>query len=494
MIRNSLTAKIIISVSIVITIAIGIFAYIIVRVQTNELMDRAKSNGIFISHLIYQHISQVMLTGNHGEIREFFLNIGRSEEVQRIFLFDNNGRIVFSSEAEEIGGMADDFYRQLLMSNDNPVNFKVYEDQKIFSIVTPVKNKQECQYCHGTKPRTLGVLGLDISLIPAEREIANNRNWIILFAFVILALVSAVISVLVVVLVRRPVGSLIRTMTAVEQGDLKVRVNIKNKNELGRLGTSFNSMIISLEQVKSELQKHHEQQMQQAEKLATIGELASGIAHEIKNPLAGISAAIQVLAEECNLRTTHREVIDEIMQQLERLNKNTRDLLSFARPAEPKFLVSDLNEVINRAVFYVKKQAERQNVCLIEELEQGIPNILIDPEQIQQVFLNIMLNAIQAMSTDGCLNITTQRVTDIKFGTPETVKISFTDTGKGIPGDHLRRIFNPFFTTKHRGTGLGLSISRNIVEKHGGRIEMESEPGKGTCITIILTLESEKNG
>lgn len=480
MFRNSVTAKIIISVAITISIVIGLFTYLIVGIQTNELMNRAKCNGIFISHLIYQHISEAMLRGGREEVQEFFSNISKSKDVLRVFVFDKGGKIIFSSEKNEIGERAN-FHRRLFGRGGNQSNFEVGEGHKTFSIVTPVQNKPECRRCHGKERHILGALGIDVSLIPAEREIASNRNWIIVFAFIVLLLVSAVISLLVVVLVKRPIRSLMGTMTEVERGNLKARVSIKGEDELGRLGRSFNSMITRLEQAKAELQRHHERQMQQAEKMATIGELASGIAHEIKNPLAGIGAAIQVLSEEFNLRTIHREVVDEIMQQLERLNKTTKDLLSFARLAEPRFLMGDLNEVIDKASFFIRKQAEEWDVRIREELKVDIPRILLDPEQMQQVFLNIMLNAIQAMPEGGELYIRTWQEKD-------TVEVAFKDTGKGIPKEQFRKIFSPFFTTRHQGTGLGLSICRNIVEKHGGHIKVESEPGKGTRFTVTLPL------
>jgi signal transduction histidine kinase len=279
-------------------------------------------------------------------------------------------------------------------------------------------------------------------------------------------------------------------MTEVERGNLKVKVDINNKDELGKLGTSFNSMITRLEKTGEELQKQHEQQIRQADKLAAIGELASGIAHEIKNPLAGIGSAIQVLAKELNLSGTYREVIDEIMVQLERLNKNTRTLLSFAKPGVLNFLVSDLNEIINKTVFFVRNKAEENNTRIILELEQNLSKILIDSEQIQQVFLNIILNAIQAMPDGGSLSIAT-RLSENTEKRTKMIAVSFTDTGIGIPKEHLRRIFNPFFTTKNRGTGLGLFISRTIVENHGGHIEVISETGKGTVFTVLLPIRKD---
>ncbi len=494
MFRRSLTVKLIASVAIVITIAIGICTYIIVKNQTNHLRERATLNGVYISHLIYQHIRQVMLVGNREEINDFFYDIGSSWEVQRVFFFDEQGNIVFSSEQRDIGRRVDDFHRQVFQRNEAPIKYDLITGQKLLTVVETIRNEGECQQCHGTGRAVLGALGIDISLVAAESEIARNRNWIILFSFILLVLISAVISALVIILVKRPTKKLIETMTEVEHGNLSARVTVKSRDELGVLSESFNSMISSLEQLGTELQIQHEQQIQRMEKMASLGELSSSIAHEIKNPLAGISAAIQVLSSELKLEETHGEVVTEITQQLKRMDKNIKDLLSFARPAEPKFMVSDLHDVIHRAKFYIKQRAEKQNVRIEEDLEPEIPNILIDPQQMQQVFLNVMLNAVQAMPEGGYLSLASRLAGNSGNNNGKEVEISITDTGVGIPPDQLNKIFKPFFTTKYRGTGLGLSISRTIVEKHGGKLIVESEKGRGTRISIALPMREEQNG
>ena len=361
-------------------------------------------------------------------------------------------------------------------------------------IVRTIENNSECQACHGAEVARLGSLGLEVSLVAAENEVAENQNWIILFAVVILILVSTIVSAFVLLFVKRPVRSLVATMAEVEQGNLTARFAVGSRDELGLLGESFNSMVGKLEQLQAELRQHHEQQLQHADRLASIGQLASGIAHEIKNPLAGISAAIQILSKELSLSDIHQEIIDEIVEQLTRLNKSAKDLLSFARPPEPRFLEADLNEVIRAAEFLVTKQAEQQKVDIESSLDPNIPLAAIDPGQMQQVFLNIMLNAVQAMPDGGCLSIVTRLVPHGENQQGEDITASFADTGQGIPGTETNKIFGPFYTTKHRGTGLGLSISRNIVERHGGRFDVESEVGKGTRMSIILPLREGYSG
>jgi hypothetical protein len=172
---NSLTTKIIISVAFIITVVIGVCTYILVQFQTVESRERERNSGIFISRLLYQHISQVMMMGNNEHIREFFLGLEKSLEVKHTFVFDGNGKIIFSNEESEIGGIADELHLQLYKQSANPTNYKVVEDKNTLSVVTLIMNEENCQRCHGVERTMLGALGVDISLVAEERKIVNDR-------------------------------------------------------------------------------------------------------------------------------------------------------------------------------------------------------------------------------------------------------------------------------------------------------------------------------
>ena len=225
--------------------------------------------------------------------------------------------------------------------------------------------------------------------------------------------------------------------------------------------------------------KHMARQLIQAENLAAIGELAASIAHEIKNPLAGINGAIQIIRDEFPQDHPRRAVMDEIIRQIHRLDKTVRDLLSFARPHPPTPIECHVHTVLDEAISLVEKEPHSQHVEIKRRFADGLPNLKLDPQQMQHVFMNVILNAVQACSDDGGLTITTR-------GEDGVVEIEFADTGTGMPREVLSKIFNPFFTTKPDGTGVGLSTARRIVEAHGGAVEVESEPGRGSTFTIRL--------
>jgi hypothetical protein len=246
---------------------------------------------------------------------------------------------------------------------------------------------------------------------------------------------------------------------------------------------SFNSMVDNLEQAKIELEKYHYQQMERADRLAAVGEMSTGIAHEIKNPLACISGAVSVLADEYDENDPRREIVSKILEQINRLDKTATDLLAFGKPGMPEFSYVDINELLKKTLFFVAQHPEARNVERIFELTRDLPLVWIDIKQIQQVFFNIIINAIQAMPDGGLLTLTTDRV---KQGDDEFVRVTIRDTGKGISAELLAKIFVPFFTTKTQGTGLGLPICRQLVEHNHGIIEVESALQQGTTFSILL--------
>ncbi|MFQ5883437.1 MAG: ATP-binding protein, partial [Candidatus Methylomirabilales bacterium] len=276
------------------------------------------------------------------------------------------------------------------------------------------------------------------------------------------------------------------------------RVRVKSTDELGRLGESFNYMISSLQEAKRALEAEHERQLEQAEKMASLGQLASAIAHEVKNPLGGVSGAMQVLAEDYPIDDPKREVIDEMLGQLRRLDKTVKDLLSYARPASPEPVACDVSDVVERALFFIRQQVRESQISVVTEYGKDLPQVHVDPQQMQQVILNIALNGVQAMPEEGTLTVRTRVLTDWSSGVSGSsltspgsayVEVAISDTGKGIPPEDLKKIFQPFFTTKHRGTGLGLPICQRIVEQHGGTISVESEVGKGTTVSVRLPVQ-----
>lgn len=228
--------------------------------------------------------------------------------------------------------------------------------------------------------------------------------------------------------------------------------------------------------------KKMEEQIRRADRLATLGQLAAGLAHEIRNPLAGISGAVQILRDDIPESDSSRDIFNEIVERIKTLDNAIGSFLRFARPAPLQLSPTDINEVVESVSFLVSKQAEAQGITIVKEYDSGLPTVMVDPEQLQQVIINMVLNALQAIGErDGRILFKTYNTNASK-----QVVIQISDTGIGIPAEALNQVFDPYFTTKTEGTGLGLSIAQRIIEEHGGNISVESEVGKGTTFRVSL--------
>jgi hypothetical protein len=216
--------------------------------------------------------------------------------------------------------------------------------------------------------------------------------------------------------------------------------------------------------------------------------MSAGIAHEIKNPLAAISGAISVLYEDFDKDDPRREVVTKVLEQIARLDKAATDLLFFGRPGKPSFEFVDTNDLLNKTMFFVSQHPEAKNIHQNKEFTRNLPPVWVDAKQLQQVFFNIIINAIQAMQDGGTLLMQTDLIEDRE---KQVVRVMIGDSGPGIKPEVLEKIFTPFFTTKTQGTGLGLAICRQLIEQQGGTIDIKSRVGEGTRVLINLPVSSD---
>jgi signal transduction histidine kinase len=296
----------------------------------------------------------------------------------------------------------------------------------------------------------------------------------------------AICGALLVVLtytVQRPMVELQQKIAQLGSGDLNVSVSFARRNdEIGDLGRNFNQMVQQLRESRTEIERLHRTQMSRAEHLATLGEMATGLAHEIRNPLAGIAGVIEIIGRDLPATSPARSVVKDVRQEIARINHIVTDLLQTARPHPPTVRKSDLNTTVEHAVMLGRQQALAKSVEIALHKDPSLPEVEHDSDQIHQVLLNLLLNALQAIDANGKITVAVK-----PFGTTAIVEVA--DNGRGIPPDHLPNIFRPFFTTKGDGTGLGLSLARRIVEDHHGRIDVTSVVGHGTTFAVVLPLQ-----
>jgi len=308
------------------------------------------------------------------------------------------------------------------------------------------------------------------------------RTKYILYGLVALGpLVSTALGVLFLLGLTRPVNVLVESTRKLKGGDLDHRV-VGLKDEFGELGDSFNAMAASL--------KEQVQKMRRTEQMVVVGELAAGLAHEIKNPMAGIKVAMSVLSEEAYITPEDKGVLRKVVEEITRLEGLMKSFLNFAKPQKPRLEAVNVNQVLNTTLaFHLSHQAAAVGgpgkVGIVKEFGE-LPPTQADPTQLQQVFLNLFLNALHAMPRGGELRVRTSLEED-----GATIRIEGSDTGSGIREDLIGKLFQPFFTTKAKGTGLGLAISRQMIERHGGTIDVANRPGGGALFTLRLPVQAE---
>src|SRR3984893_4807199 len=296
----------------------------------------------------------------------------------------------------------------------------------------------------------------------------------------------AICGALLVVLtytVQRPMVELQQQIAQLGRGNLDVAVSFAHRNdEIGDLGRNFNKMVVQLREGRVEIERLHRTQMSRAEHLATLGEMATGLAHEIRHPLAGIARVIEIIGRDLPVTSPARSVVKDVRQEINRINHIVTDLLQTARPHPPTVRKTDLHTTVEHAVMLGRQQAQAKSIEIALHKEPSLPEVEHDSDQIHQVLLNLLLNALQAIDTKGKIAV------NVKSQGPAAV-VEVTDNGRGIPADQLPNVFRPFYTTKGDGTGLGLSLARRIVEAHHGRIDVTSVLGQGTTFAVILPLE-----
>lgn len=280
-----------------------------------------------------------------------------------------------------------------------------------------------------------------------------------------------------------PLHRLVDATRRVGRGDLEVRVAAREADELGELGRAFNEMTAALAGTTARVQELHQREIERASQLATVGELASGIAHEIKNPVVGVANGLDLVRRRVGEDPKLTPIMDEMARQLATIQRALGELLAFARPATPALAPVNGNSVVERAIRLVRPTAEQSGVGIDLRFDPSAGHFLADEEMLYQALVNLLMNALEASSHGGSLRVST-RVAGDEF------EVRIADTGRGIPPEHLDQVFKPFFTTRHTGTGLGLPITREIIQRHGGRVTLASRVGEGTTVTVRLPMRA----
>jgi signal transduction histidine kinase len=476
---RSLRARILLPTALLFAATLGAMVMSAVGFYAADMERGQHEKAELFAGMVANGVANTMLQGRPDQIPEVLsVLLGhRPEQLESVSLIRSNGDIHTSTRADLIGSRP---WGPNIARFDSPVVVTAPAgDPTQYAVVHPIPNAAACQTCHGDLKRFNGWLDLRFTRRPVlaqQAKLAQTLGFSAAVAFVCLMLIAWWLLGREAIV---PLTRLVTSMKRAESGDLGVRADEGRPDELGVAARGFDAMLIALRRSQTELEAFYRERMVRADRFAAVGELATGLAHEIKNPLAGLSGALELLAEDLAAQPRQAEVVTEMRHQVARLTHTMESLLSFARPPKARLRTTDVNATLEKVLFLVRQQRRAASVGVRADLGDALPPVLADPNQLEQVFLNICLNACQAMGGTGHLTVRT-------FEVEGRVTVEIEDDGPGIPADVRAHIFKPFFTTKREGNGLGLAISARIVAEHGGHIGYRCPPGRGTIFAVTL--------
>jgi signal transduction histidine kinase len=473
----SLRARILLPTALLFAVTLSAMVAAAVHFYGVDMERGRRERAELFAGMVASGVSNVMLSGRPNEVPALFDTlVAHGSDLLAASLVAPSGHISVSSSPALLGTMP---WGNLQRMRERTVVSGPGGRRAEYAVLQPIANEAACARCHGTASSVNGWLDLRFTRVPvlqAQAQLARTLSFSAAAAFICL------LGIALWLLGREAVTPLHRLVDAMRRagsGDLSVRADEGRPDELGVAARGFDATLAALRRSQSELEAFYRERMVRADRFAAVGEIATGLAHEIKNPLAGLSGALELLAEDLQREPHHAEIVGEMRHQVQRLTQTMESLLSFARPAKPKLRATDVNGSIEKVLFLVNQQCRGGCIEVRPELTLALPQVLADPFQLEQVFLNICLNACQAMEKGGALTVRSRN------GDGHVV-VEIEDTGPGIPADLRAQIFKPFFTTKRQGNGLGLAISARIVAEHGGHIGYRCPPDGGTTFTVTL--------
>ncbi|HUJ94171.1 MAG TPA: ATP-binding protein [Terriglobales bacterium] len=524
---RSLSAKLVLLLGASMTVVFGVLGYLNIRLNRQHLEAATLLSAERVSDVIKRSTTEYMLRNDREGLYHSIQAMADEPGVVKIRIFDQQGKITYTTDLAELNHVVDKNGEacygchnrsQPLTRLDRPDRFRIYRSgggSRVLGIITPIENQPACSnaacHAHPAEQKILGVLDTDLSLAKTDVQLADSSRRMVAYTIVALLVIAFLIWLFVWRVVGRPIHALTKGTELLSAGGLGFQIKVDSQDEVGDLARSFNNMSLQLrdandeilawtktleervDQKSRELKNAHEHALH-IEKMASIGKMAAVVAHEINNPLSGILTYAKLLHKWIDRGEMSREKHEEALQCLDLIAGESRrcgdlvkNLLTFSRTAPMNIEATDLNAVVERSVRLAQHQMELNGIQLHLDLPSNLPRVACDPAQIEQVLIALVMNALDAMPRGGNLWLQTR-----EHKAQSEIEIQVRDDGTGIPPEILPQIFEPFLTTKDsaHGVGLGLAISHGIIERHNGRIQVQSESGKGTTFTITLPLQA----
>jgi two-component system, NtrC family, sensor kinase len=529
---RTLKFKVVLYLMVALSAAMLVFVGMVAWYLYAEILGRVSDQVIQVSEVISKSTRFAMLQNQPAYVDRIIHDVANQEKIDRVRILSKDGRITHSTFAPEIGRTVDrnaeacshchqsERPLEQVPKNQRTWTFKGPNGESLLGSMEVIHNEPSCYnaacHQHSKETSVLGVLDIVYSLDDINRNLRTSMLGIAGFSVGFIGLAALLVGFFVHRLVYLPLRDLESGAQRLSAGNLDQPIPVRSGDEFGKLASSFNTMTDALRMSRAELQdwghtleqkvdertqelRRAQAETMRGEKLASVGLLASGVAHELNNPLTGILTFSHLVRQKMPDKSADAEDMDLVIRETKRCAAIIKRLLDFAREKHPEKKFTDLNQVIDDTVRIVEKPAHLRDIEITLDLDRTLPPIWIDADQIKQVVMNMLVNAQHAVEEKGSITVSTRQAQDPRAPATESrpmVAISIVDTGCGIPEKNLKRIFDPFFTSKDvgKGTGLGLSVSHGIIEAHGGVIEVQSKVGEGSTFRVYLPLTAPSAG
>ncbi len=527
---NSLSFKLFLILLLLIILLFGLYSTIFSILQKDILENAVGLSAYRVSDVVKNSLYWFMLRDEREELYYTVMLIGKQPGIESVHIYNKKGEIKFSTKETETDQVVDmrEEACYVCHSRDKPIQslppgkkrriFYTADGRRIMELVNPIRNAQECSnplcHAHSTDQTILGVLTVQMSLEELDKAVSQTQLTTITLSIGSTFLAIILFAIAVYLIIHRPITTLQIGTERLSTGDLDYRIKTERNDELGMLAGSFNNMAENLREAYNELkdwsdklekrvkEKTEELEqmhrgMLQVEKMASLGKMAATVAHELNNPIAGIVTYAKLLQKRISKNYSDNSNKDKVLKELELIRSESMrcgnivsNLLAFTRRDKLNFQEWKLKEIIERTLGIVRHHIELAGIEVESHVEIKPEEITCDPNQLIQAFVALLVNAVEAMPEGGRLAVIAQNKAD----EADKILIRISDTGIGIPDEVKSKIFEPFFSTKKdkKGVGLGLVVVYGIVQRHNGKIWVESRAGQGTTFFIELPIKHPK--
>ena len=485
----TLRSKVVLHIVVLGLLSAAILTVVYLSTQRSVVTSLSREKAELVGNLMLNTVFLVQKCANasdaEAKVREM---VAATNDVTNLRIVTTQGRIFASLLPGEQGKSLppEDLVRiKAMLTQRAPSHIEFLGGGASLRSLILVENNPACFACHASELKVNGFLEITFDSRETAALLRRSQWRGIVLALIALAALTIIVLRLFDRLINRPISRLKDRMKEVQDGNLDVQLESRKNDEIGSLTKSFNVMVANLREANRKIEELYNQRIEKAEHLAAFGELAAGLAHEVRNPLSGMKGALEIIGQNAAPGDPNKEIYEEIRIQIDKMIAVIQDFLSYARPKPPQFGLVPPSRFVENAIRLAQTQLGGKDIQIHFQPLPAEPAVRMDEDRMQEVVLNLLLNSIAAIEAGGHILI----VERIEPGA--ALVLILADDGAGIKESQVGQIFNPFFSTKKGGTGLGLSICRKTVDAHGGTIAVESREGKGTTFTIRLPLGGE---